>query len=104
MDEFKPVPKYSKGCPDILLSKDDFDLKCVYFNIPTMVNQQIEEVVIAVLKQLLKREPTIDDARHTSLLYRDADLVGIAYKGTTLGSMKCEWHESHKFTVTFIPL
>lgn len=73
-----------------------------------------EDCIKAVLRQLLKREPTIEDAAKTHRLFKDGEInkYTLAYEGVELGVVQHNYPEvcmsppmdyQYKFSVTFTP-
>lgn len=65
--------------------------------------KQIEENLFKeVLRQVLKREPTIEDAKECSFLKKDNwDLkYVIAYRGVNLGTVEVHLHPDYKISFT----
>lgn len=70
----------------------------------SMIHQKQEEVLLNILRQILKREPTIEDAKDVTIGYPQGkpDIYYLAYKGTTIGTVKTVL-DGTRGTVTFTP-
>jgi len=68
-----------------------------------------EKVFKDVLRSLLKREPTIEDAKECNFLHREGELdkYGVDYKGMFLGTIQRVFPDmnstKHEYMVVFMP-
>lgn len=79
-------------------------------SIAAIVNRAEEEILKKILREILQREPTIEDAKDCTLFFSEGNLsdFDIAYKGVKMGSisMAFKWNEATKvssFEAIFTP-
>jgi hypothetical protein len=88
--------------------EEKFNIQEVFSRIHESMAQAEENVFKEVLRKLLKREPTIEDAKECARLMREGDLDGysLTYKGLLLGRIQRNYPDLNidtVFSVTFIP-